>query len=123
LKIREGDMNFENLEVWKRSCELSVDVYRSMKELNDFGFRDQITRSSLSVPSNIAEGMVKPTTKDKIRYLHIANGSCAEMRTQIHVGMKIDYIREQLGVLWIKETKEISAMLSGLMRKLEPTIQ
>ena len=72
-------MNFENLDVWKRSCQLSADVYTTLKELRDFDFKDQITRSSLSVPSNIEEGMVKPSTKDKTRYLHIANGSCAEM--------------------------------------------
>jgi four helix bundle protein len=112
-------MNFENLEVWKRSCELSVDVYRSMKDLRDFGFKDQITRSALSVPSNVAEGMVKPTDKDKVRFLHIANGSCAELRTQIYIGMKISYNVEKSGRTWIKETKEISAMLNGLIEKIE----
>ena len=112
-------MNFESLEVWKRACRLSADVYLNLKDLKDFGFKDQITRSSLSVPSNIAEGMVKPTAKNKINYLHIANGSCAEMRTQAYVGMKIDYIPEDLGRHWVKETKEISAMLTGLIKKLE----
>jgi four helix bundle protein len=48
-------MNIENLDVWKRSSELSVDVYNTLKDLKDYGFKDQITRSSLSVPSNIAE--------------------------------------------------------------------
>ena len=111
-------MNFENLEVWKRSCQLSVEVYTKLKELRDFGFKDQLTRSSLSVPSNIAEGMVKPTVKDKIKYLHIANGSCAEMRTQIYIGIKIGYIQTETGTNWIQETKEISAMLAGLIKKL-----
>jgi len=111
-------MNFENLEVWKRSCQLSVEVYTKLKELRDFGFKDQLTRSSLSVPSNIAEGMVKPTVKDKIKYLHIANGSCAEMRTQIYIGIKIGYIQAEAGTNWIQETKEISAMLAGLIKKL-----
>ncbi|WP_027713879.1 four helix bundle protein [Desulfuromonas sp. TF] len=111
-------MNFENLEVWKRSCKLSADVYTTLKELKDFGFKDQITRSSLSVPSNVAEGMVKPTDKDKIRFLHIANGSCAELRTQIYIGMRIAYIVEETGRTWIKETKEISAMITGLIEKI-----
>jgi four helix bundle protein len=56
-------MNFEKLDVWKRSCQLSADVYSSLKGLKDFGFKDQITRASLSVPSNIAEGKVKPTAR------------------------------------------------------------
>jgi four helix bundle protein len=50
------------------------------------------------VPSNIAEGMVKPTIKDKTRYLHIANGSCAEMRTQVYIGIKIKYIPQNIGI-------------------------
>ena len=112
-------MNFENLDVWKRSCQLSADVYSSLKGLKDFGFKDQITRASLSVPSNIAEGMVKPTAREKARFLHIANGSCVEMRTQIYIGIKINYIPEQVGSNWIQETNEISAMLSGLIRKIQ----
>ena len=112
-------MNFEKLEVWRRSCSLSADVYTTLRNLKDFGFKDQITRSSLSVPSNIAEGMVKPTVKDKAKFLHIANGSCAEMRTQIYIGMKIEYIPDLLGTKWVKETKLISAMLMGLIKTLD----
>lgn len=111
-------MNFENLDVWKRSCQLSADVYTTLKDLRDFGFKDQITRSSLSVPSNIAEGMVKPTDKDKMKYLHIANGSCVEMRTQVYIGMKIAYIPNDTGRKWVQETKEISSMLTGLITSL-----
>ena len=112
-------MNFENLEVWKRACQLSVEIYRALRELRDLGFKDQMTRSSLSVPSNIAEGMVKPTEKDKVKYLHIANGSCAEMRTQAYIGMKIGYIPNEIGRQWVRETKEISSMVTGLIGKIE----
>lgn len=49
-------MNFEDLEVWKRAARLSSNLYKNLKDLRDFGFRDQITRSGLSIPSNIAEG-------------------------------------------------------------------
>jgi four helix bundle protein len=95
-----------------------VEVYKALRQLKDYGFKDQITRSSLSVPSNISEGVVKPTAKDKIKYLYVAYGSCAELRTQIYIGMKIDYIPEKTGRQWIKETKEIGAMLTGLIKKL-----
>ena len=81
-------MPFENLEVWKRAKELSVSIYRSMGNLKDFGFKDQITRSSLSIPSNIAEGMERSTEKEKARFLEIARGSAAELRTQIMIGKK-----------------------------------
>jgi four helix bundle protein len=112
------NMNFENLEVWKRACQLSVEVYTTLKDLRDFGFKDQITRSSLSVPSNIAEVMVKPTQKDKVKYIHIANGSCVELRTQMYIGMKIGYIQNAIGQQWVHETKEISSMLTGLAKSL-----
>ena len=112
-------MRFEDLDVWKRSARLSADIYKNLSGLKDYGFKDQITRSSLSVPSNIAEGMVRPSIKEKIRFLHIANGSCVEMRTQAYIGMKIDYIPENLGTIWVEETKELSAMLTGLIRKIE----
>ena len=49
-------MGFEDLEVWKRSVRLSADIYKHFKDLKDYGFRDQITRSGLSIASNIAEG-------------------------------------------------------------------
>jgi four helix bundle protein len=49
-------MRFEDLEVWKKAARLSADIYIQLRELRDFGFKDQITRSGLSVPSNTAEG-------------------------------------------------------------------
>ena len=110
-------MPFENLEVWKRAKELSVSIYRSMANLKDFGFKDQITRSGLSIPSNIAEGMERSTEKEKARFLEIARGSAAELKTQIIIG--IEYINKETGEQWLKETKEISAMLVGLTRSIK----
>ncbi len=112
-------MGFEDLEVWKRSARLSADIYKELSGLKDFGFRDQITRSGLSVPSNIAEGMDRSTKKEKARFLDIAKGSAAELRTQIYIGMDIDYIPKETGMKWIQETKELSAMLVGLIRTLK----
>ncbi|MFM9268991.1 four helix bundle protein [Halomonas elongata] len=110
-------MDFERLNVWKRSARLSADLYRQFADSRDFGFKDQITRSGLSVPSNIAEGMTKPSANDRIKFLYIAKGSCAELRTQIYIGMEIGYIEREKGYLWVTETKEIAAMLTGLIRK------
>ncbi len=47
---------FEGLDVWKRSCRLCVNLYTLLGECKEYGFNDQVTRSALSVPSNIAEG-------------------------------------------------------------------
>jgi four helix bundle protein len=111
-------MNFEKLQVWKRSARLSAELYKAFSTLRDFGFRDQITRSGLSIPSNIAEGMTRGTPRDKRHFLLIAKGSCAELRTQIYIGIDIGYIEKACGNRWIQETREIAAMLSGLISKL-----
>ncbi|HSH85583.1 MAG TPA: four helix bundle protein [Guyparkeria sp.] len=111
-------MNFEKLEVWKRSARLSAELYKATGHLRDFGFRDQITRSGLSVPSNIAEGMSRSSPKEKCRFLDIAKGSCAELRTQIYIGIDIDYLDREMAAGWLAETREIAAMLTGLMNKI-----
>ena len=114
---------FENLEVWKISCRLSVDVYKNLAVCKDYGFKDQITRSSLSIPSNIAEGNDRLTNKDNIKFLYYSKGSCAELRTQIYIGVEIGYISKELGVEWIAKTKQISKMLQGLINSLNIKVE
>jgi len=111
-------MKCEKLDVWKKSCRLSVNIYKAFKDSKDFGFKDQITRSSLSIASNIAEGMEKESNKDKNRFLDISKGSTAELITQIYIGMEIDYIKKDIGFSWIQELNEINKMLSGLRKNL-----
>ena len=53
-------MKFEDMDVWKKSTRLSVSIYKELSVLKDYGFKDQITRSGLSIPSNIAEGFGHP---------------------------------------------------------------
>ena len=109
-------MQCENLDVWKRSCRLSVEVYKSFSGCKDFGFKDQITRSSLSIASNIAEGLEKDSVREKIRFIEIARGSTAELITQIYIGIEIGYIEKPTGFSWVKEANEISRMLHGLKK-------
>ncbi len=111
-------MKVEDLEVWRRSKALCVDIYRTLADLRDFGFKGQITRSALSVPSNIAEGLERESKKEFVRFLDIAKGSCGELRTQIEIGMEIGYVEESKGQAWVQETRELSAMLVGLMRSV-----
>ena len=75
---------FEDLEVWKRSARLSADIYKTLANLKDYGFKDQITRSGLSIPSNIAEGAERESIKEFINFLSYAKGSAGELRTQIY---------------------------------------
>ena len=106
----------ENLNVWKKSCRLSVEIYRYFKDFKDFGFKDQITKASLSIPSNIAEGMEKYYPKEKNRFFKISKGSVAELITQIYIGIEIEYISKITGLDWIERLNEISKMINGLSK-------
>lgn len=111
-------MIYEKLKVWKKSKNLAIDVYKQMANCRDYSFKDQITRCSLSVVSNIAEGMERKTKPDKIRFLVIAKGSIAELKAQSQIGIEIDYIQNKQGQQWLIETEEISKMLQGLINSL-----
>jgi len=107
---------FEDLEVWKRSARLSAEIYKALAEIKDYGFRDQITRSSLSVPSNIAEGYERESNKEIANFLNYAKGSAGELRTQIYIGIDIGYIDKQSGKQWLNEAEAISKMLHSLIQ-------
>ncbi|MCA9150036.1 MAG: four helix bundle protein [Planctomycetales bacterium] len=110
--------SFEDLDVWKRSCALAVRIYELLKESRDFGLRDQMQRAAVSIASNIAEGSER-SPKDFKRFLHIARGSAAELRTQTYIAAKVGMISlEDMNAL-TRELKEISAMLTGLASSLK----
>jgi len=97
-------MKCETLKVWKSSARLSADVYKFFSDCKDYGFKDQITRSCLSVPSNIAEGMEKES---------------AEFITQVYIGMDINYIEKKTGKEWVEKSEHILAMLSNLKKTIK----
>jgi four helix bundle protein len=115
-------MKFEDLDVWKRSVRLSADIYKTLGKLKDYGFKDQICRSGLSIPSNIAEGMERDTQKEFLQFLRYAKGSCGELQTHIFIGIDIGYVPKEAGLAWIKETRELSSMLVGLMKVIRNRI-
>jgi four helix bundle protein len=78
--------NYKELKVWNLAMEVAQEVYELTLNLPQhvkFSFSDQITRSSLSIPSNIAEGAGRSTIKEYCRFLDISNGSCFELETQL----------------------------------------
>lgn len=97
---------FEDLEVWKRGARLAADIYRRLRDLKDWGFRDQITRSGLSIPSNIAEGYERESKRECINFLSYAKGSAGELRTQIYIGIDIGNIDRQTGKHWLSEARK-----------------
>ncbi len=109
---------FEELEVWKRAARMSADLYKALADLKDYGFRDQITRAGLSIPSNIAEGYERGSNKEIANFMNYAKGSAGELRTQIYIGMDIGYIGREQGKHWLSEAEEISKMLHSLIRTI-----
>ena len=109
-------MRFEDLDVWKRSARLSAEIYKEFNNHKDYSFRDQITRSGLSIPSNIAEGFERESDKECINFLAYAKGSCGELRTQIYIGKERGYLSDSVANKWISESQERSSMLAGLIK-------
>ena len=110
-------MGFEDLDVWQRARRLSVALYRDTKELRDFGFRDQLTRSGLSIPSNIAEGFERDSDAEIARFLTIAKGSAGELRTQVIIGIDADYLDRRIGLQWADEARQLGRMLGALIQR------
>ena len=107
---------FEDLEMWKEGMRVCVRVYELMKDCKDFGFRDQIQRAAVSIPSNIAEGYERQTDKEFIHFLFIAKGSCGELRTQLYLAKELKYI--QLGDFnaLFEKVKILSAMMNNFIK-------
>lgn len=114
-----GKYGFKELQVWKESKDLAVEIYNltSFGEINrDFDLRSQIRRAAISVPSNIAEGDERGTDKEAVRFFYIAKGSLAEIITQFEIAREIGYINEkQLDELEAKCSK-IGKMLGSLIK-------
>jgi four helix bundle protein len=111
--------NFKDLKVWCNSKNLAVKIYKLTESgsfVKDFGLKDQMRRSSVSIPSNIAEGDDLDTDKQSIRHFYIARGSLAELRTQLIISNEIDYISADYYQELENECQQISAMLTGLIK-------
>ncbi len=111
-----GVEKFEDLEVWEISMNLSVLIYRALKNCREYGLKDQLQRASVSIPSNIAEGFDRKTNKEYVYYLHIAQGSCAELRTQLLLAKELCIIQRLESDVLIETTRKISAMIHRLIQ-------
>ena len=109
--------SFEELEVWQRGCRQAVEVFKAFEDCKNWTLRDQVQRAALSVPSNIAEGSERNSAPDFKRFLNIALGSNAELRTQLYIPARISIV-SAIDPL-ITENKEISAMLHGLRKSIK----
>ena len=111
--------NFRELKVWQCSLSLAVDV-GNLCEAGALGrsrvLVDQMQRASISVPSNIAEGNDRGSDRDTIRFLIIARGSLAELRTQLDIAEGRQLISRQQHQSLDRRCDEVGRMLSGLIK-------
>jgi four helix bundle protein len=108
--------SFESLEAWQRACRLAKAVYQAMGSSRDFGLKDQMTRAAVSIPSNIAEGYERGTNRDFIRFLKIAQGSAAELRTQAYIAHSVGEMAKRDMLHVVEDCKAIGAMLQALAK-------
>ena len=110
--------SFEDLDVWKRACQMAVSVYEALRESKAYSLSDQMQRAAVSVPSNIAEGCERGG-RDFIRFLSIARGSAAELRTQCYIACKVGVLTTEQMIPLVAELKEISKMMTGLAQAIQ----
>ena len=109
-------MQYMKLIVWQRSYQAALKSCTLIKSCNNYALKDQISRSAISIPSNIAEGAERKTAKDNVKFLYIAKGSCGELLTQIMLARDLNYIEQKSANRLITELHDISNMIGGFIR-------
>ena len=110
---------FRDLKVWQKAKDLAVQIYKVTKYGafgRDFGFKDQIRRASVSIPSNIAEGDERGSNKEAVRFFYIAKGSLAELQTQLEIANEIDYLDDKTTNELMDKSRTGGKMLGSLIK-------
>ena len=112
-------MEYSKLEVWIEARKLVNLLYDSSKlfpkeEL--FGLTNQMRRAAVSIPSNIAEGCGRQTSKDTINFLHILRGSLYELETQLYISKDLSYITEDQLTTCLNKIENLGKLLNGFIR-------
>jgi four helix bundle protein len=113
--------NYRDLKVWQRGIDLVEDVYaltKSFPREEKFGLTAQVRRAAVSIPSNIAEGWGRGSTKDYMHFLRIARSSLLEVETQLIIAHRLGYIEEETLNAVLDQTEVESRMLLSLQRSL-----
>ena len=114
---------FEDLVVWQKSRDLSVDIYRITARgefSRDYGLRDQVRRAAVSVMSNIAEGFGRYSRSEFRHFLSVARGSVSEVRCQLYLARELRYIEQPDHDRLHELCLEISRMLAALRASIDP---
>lgn len=116
---------FEDLLVWQKAMEMVKQIYlvsQDRKLNKDFALRDQLRSAALSIPTNIAEGFERASTKEYLNFLNIAKGSAGELRSLLQVAMEIGYLEASQHAEFRNAVLELSRYLSNQIKSLRRTI-
>ena len=114
-----GIKGFRDLAVWQKAKELAVLIYKmSNSDLQglDFGLKDQMRRSAVSIASNLAEGDERETDRESVRYFYMAKGSVAELRTQLQIAHESGYLKKTLYETLEKEYDTLGKRIGKLIQ-------
>lgn len=114
-----------NLDVWKKSIEFVVDIYRIIENFPNgekFGLTSQLRRAAVSIAANIAEGAARKSVKEFANFLSIAQGSASEVETELLISFRLNYLTEDNYRKLYKDLDEIGKMISGLCNHLKTKI-
>lgn len=112
-------MNHKDLDSWKLSMDLVTKVYNLSESFPDkekFGLTNQIRRSAVSIPSNIAEGAARKSDREMIQFLFIALGSISELETQLMIAQRLGYLH---GISIEDEIAKVRKPIVGLIKYLK----
>ena len=109
---------FEELSSWSFAKKLTIQVYELMQNNHDYGFREQIQRAAVSIMNNIAEGSEAGSPQAFVRYLYIAKGSCAEVRSMVYLCKELNYCSEEEYQHLLNECNIISAAINNHIKYL-----
>jgi four helix bundle protein len=110
------------LKVWQKGLELVVVIYQITKNFPSseiYGLTNQLRRASVSVPSNIAEGHARNSTKEFLHFLSIAVASLSEIDTQLEIAKQLKFIDSQVIDETSLKVEELARMIHGLRRSLQ----
>jgi len=113
--------SFTSLIAWKEAHKLTLLVYKALQRFptyEKFGLGDQIRRSVSSISANIAEGFGRSTTKDKIHFYYIANGSLTETQNHLLVARDLKYLDDETFKKIAEQTITTSKLINGLIKSI-----
>ena len=117
--------SYRQLVAWQKAFELVRKIYDLTKNFpkeETYGLMSQIRRAAVSVPSNIAEGQGRDSTKEFLHHLSIAYGSLMEVETQILIAKSLEYLKSEETKLILEKTAETGRLINGLTRSLKNKI-